>query len=238
MDKLYIIIPAYNEEDNIRTVIEDWYPVIEKNNGDGESRLIIINDGSLDNTYQILMEEKEKRPLLHPISKANSGHGATVLYGYKYAIMNGVDYVFQTDADGQTLPAEFDRLWEERNFYDMVIGDRAHRKDGISRKVVAYVLRVCICLCFQVKVADANTPFRLMKAKTLQELLEDIPPEFNLTNVLLTVLFHKKNKKVKYIPITFRQRQGGVNSINITKIFKIGIHAMSDFMKINKKLFS
>ena len=46
MDKLFIVIPAYNEEENIRQVVEDWYPVVEKHNGGGESRLVIIDDGS------------------------------------------------------------------------------------------------------------------------------------------------------------------------------------------------
>ena len=46
MDRLFIVIPAYNEEANIRQVIEDWYPVVEKHNGDGKSRLVIIDDGS------------------------------------------------------------------------------------------------------------------------------------------------------------------------------------------------
>ena len=46
MDKLYIVIPAYNEEANIRQVIEDWYPIVEAHSGDGASRLVIIDDGS------------------------------------------------------------------------------------------------------------------------------------------------------------------------------------------------
>jgi len=237
MDKLYIIIPAYNEEDNIRNVIKDWYPVIEKYNGDGGSRLIVIDDGSTDGTYQILKEEKCGRPLLHPLHKSNSGHGATILYGYQYAVINGADYIFQTDADGQTLPEEFGVFWEERNQYDMIIGNRNHRKDGVSRKLVAFVLRVTIFLCFGVKIMDANTPYRLMKRKALKELLEDVPTDFNLANVILTVLFYKKKKRVRYIPITFRQRQGGVNSINLLKIIKTGFHAVLDFFTINKHIF-
>ena len=48
MDKLFIVIPAYNEEENIRQVIDDWYQVVEENNGDGEYRIVIIDDGSKD----------------------------------------------------------------------------------------------------------------------------------------------------------------------------------------------
>ena len=110
MDKLYIVIPAYNEQDNIEQVINDWYPVIEKHNGNGQSHLIVIDDGSKDSTYEKLKQCTKTRPLLIPITKPNGGHGATVLYGYKYALKNGADYIFQTDSDGQTLPEEFEPL--------------------------------------------------------------------------------------------------------------------------------
>ena len=63
MELLYII-PAYNESDNIRKFIDDWYPIIETYNGNGNSRLVIVNDGSTDNTYKILQECAKTRPLL------------------------------------------------------------------------------------------------------------------------------------------------------------------------------
>ena len=69
MDKLYIVIPAYNEQDNIEQVINDWYPVIEKHNGNGQSRLIVIDDGSKDSTYEKLKQCTKTRPLLIPITK-------------------------------------------------------------------------------------------------------------------------------------------------------------------------
>ena len=72
MDKLYIVIPAYNEQDNIEQVINDWYPVIEKHNGDGQSRLVIIDDGSKDSTYEKLKQYAKTRPLLTPLTKPRS----------------------------------------------------------------------------------------------------------------------------------------------------------------------
>lgn len=236
MDKLYIVIPAYNEEENIKAVIDDWYPIIEKYNGDGESRLVIINDGSKDSTYEIMCEYAKTRPLFLPITKPNGGHGATVLYGYNYALENGADYVFQTDSDGQTLPSEFGQFWDMREDYDMVIGHRNAREDGLSRKFVTKTLKLVIKICFGVSVTDANTPFRLLKAETLKKYIGLIPKDFNLSNVILSVIYVKKGCKVKFIPITFRPRQGGVNSINLKKIFGIGKKAIKDFREINKAL--
>ena len=234
MDKLYMIIPAYNEEETIKQVIDDWYPVIEHIGND--SRLVIINDGSKDHTYEIMQEYAATRPYLLPLTKENGGHGATVLYGYHYAIEQGADYIFQTDSDGQTLPAEFDAFWALRNEYDMVIGHRNRREDGVSRIFVTKVLKFVLWICFGVSIVDANTPFRLLKKDTLAQYIQRIPKDFNLSNVLLSVIYAKENLKVKYIPITFRPRQGGVNSINLPKICKIGGQAFKDFRAINRSL--
>ncbi len=236
MDKLYIVIPAYNEEENIEQVVNDWYPIIEKYNSNGESRLVVIDDGSKDSTFQKMQNLAKSRPLFLPITKPNSGHGATVLYGYNFALKNNADYIFQTDSDGQTLPSEFHEFWNLREQYDMIIGHRNHRKDGISRVFVTKVLKLIIKICFGEKITDANTPFRLLKASTLKKYISLIPVDFNLSNVILSVIYSKKKCIVKVIPITFRPRQGGVNSINLWRIFKIGQKAWGDFRQIQKNL--
>lgn len=232
MDSLYIVMPAYNEEENIEKVVRDWYPLVERIGG--ESRLVVIDDGSRDGTYRMMKELAKELPLFQPLTKENQGHGATVLYGYRYALDCHADYVFQTDSDGQTNPEEFWPFWELRKDYDLVIGHRCRREDGLSRVFVTKVLKLVIRLCFHVEVTDANTPFRLMESGSLAEQLELIPADFNLSNVVLSVLYAKRKKRVKYIPITFRPRQGGVNSINLKKIFKIGCQAVKDFRSMNR----
>jgi len=232
MDKLYIVIPAYNEEENINAVIKDWYPIVEKI-GNG-SKLVIIDDGSKDSTYQIMKQYAETMEAFEPITKPNGGHGATVLYGYQYAAQAKADYIFQTDSDGQTLPEEFWPFWEQREAFDMIIGHRKGRQDGFSRIIVTKTLKFVLWLCFQVSVTDANTPFRLMKTTTLKKNITLIPNDFNLSNVIISVIYAKKKLAVKYLPVTFRPRQGGVNSINMRKIIKIGKQAFKDFRKMNQ----
>lgn len=109
-------MPAYNEEANIRTVVEQWHPVVEQIGED--SRVVIVDDGSKDATYRVLEELRATYPQLIGLTKKNSGHGSTCLYAYRYAIEQGADYVFQTDSDGQTDPAEFTSFWEQRADYD------------------------------------------------------------------------------------------------------------------------
>lgn len=234
MDKLYIVIPAYNEEENIEAVIKEWYPIVERI-GNG-SRLVIIDDGSKDSTYSIMKNYADDLEAFEPLTKPNGGHGATVLYGYKYAVDKGAVYVFQTDSDGQTVPEEFWQFWEDRDNWDMIIGQRKGRQDGLSRVLVTKTLKFVLWLSFRVRLKDANTPFRLMKADVLKEQLGLIPDGYNLSNVLISVIYARKGLKVRYIPITFRPRQGGVNSINMKRIFKIGRQAVRDFKKLNQVL--
>ncbi len=236
MDKLYIVIPAYNESENIYACVEDWYPVIEAHNQSEESRLVIINDGSKDDTYQILTKLAQDKPLLLPLTKENGGHGSTVLYGYRYAIENGADFVFQTDSDGQTNPDEFEAFWNERNEYDAILGNRVVRGDGKKRKFVENTVCFLLRMIFGVKLEDANAPFRLMRTELLAKYIDKLPKDFNIPNIMFTTYFVYNREKVKFIPISFKPRQGGVNSINIKKIVKIGAKAVADFYKLKKEI--
>ena len=236
MNILYIIIPAYNEEANIRQVIEDWYPVVERHDGGGASRLVLINDGSRDDTYKIICECALTRPLLQPLTKENSGHGSTLLYGYRYALKAGADYIFQTDSDGQTLSSEFEPFWEQRVSYDMLIGRRTHRGDGPGRALVSRVLRLVLLLTFHVWIWDANCPYRLLRAATLDSCIDLIPRHFALSNVLMSVIYARRHFSVRSIPVTFRPRQGGRNSINARRILAIGRQAVRDFRALRKEI--
>ena len=236
MDRLYIIIPAYNEQDNLKALIKDWYPIIEQHSADQSSRLVIINDGSKDDTYEVLKDIAKSRPMMEVLTKENGGHGDTLLFGYRYAIENGADYIFQTDSDGQTSPSEFKTFWNKRQEYDGVFGDRTKREDGKSRVFVERVLCIILKMVFGVKIPDSNAPFRLMRSSYVDKYIRMLPEHYNLPNVMLTTLGTYYNEKILFLPITFKNRQGGKNSINIRKIVSIGMKALKDFRDIRKKL--
>lgn len=229
-------MPAYNEEANIESTIAQWYPVVERAGAD--CRLVIANDGSRDRTFEIMQGLKAKYPQLVPLDKPNQGHGPTVIFLYNYAIEHGADYIFQTDSDGQTNPAEFAEFVDAIGDYDCVMGNRTVRGDGNDRKMVENVLRTYLWLFFHVWVPDANAPFRLMKASVVKKYLPLMPADFNLPNAVLAACFSKFHEKVTYKVITFKPRQGGKNSINPKKIFKIGWKAISDFWKLSRRINS
>ena len=236
MDVLYIVIPAYNEAENIEACVQNWYPVVERYNGGGASRLLIINDGSKDNTWEMLTALSADRPLLCPLTKSNGGHGSAVLFGYRRAIESGADLVFQTDADGQTLPEEFEAFWEKRNEYDATIGIRPNREDGKDRVFVEKVVCILLRLIFNVQVKDANAPFRLMRTSLLARYIDLLPPDYNIPNIFFTACFLKMRERVCFLPISFRPRQGGTNTINIQKIIKIGWKAIWDLLHLRNRM--
>ncbi len=236
MDSLYVIIPAYNEEANIERCVADWYTIVENHNDEGKSKLVIINDGSKDKTYDMLCSMKKDYPLLVPLTKENGGHGSTVLFGYRYAIENGADYIFQTDSDGQTKPEEFEEFWQNREEYDALIGERLKRGDGNGRKLVERVVCTLLKIIFGVSAKDANAPFRLMKSSLIDKYINRLPADFNIPNIMFTTYFLYYNESMKFIPISFEQRAAGKTSINLKKIMRIGLKAVGDFRKLRKDM--
>ena len=230
-------MPAYNEEANIKTTLDAWYPIIEKHNEIGKSRLVVVNDGSKDNTYKMMQEYAKTHPLFIPLTKSNGGHGSTVIYAYNYAIKQGADWIFQTDSDGQTNPDEFEDFWVDRNDYEAIFGNRIERGDGRSRAFVEKVVCRLVKHYFGVKVPDANAPFRLMRADKVKKYLSKLKPDYNLPNIMMTTYFVYYKNKVDFRPISFKPREKGTNSINIKRIVKIGKNALKDFRQLKKELY-
>ena len=236
VDQLYIVVPAYNEAANIENLVKDWYPVVEQHDGGGASRLVVVNDGSKDDTYEILLKLAKDRPMLQPLTKKNGGHGPAVLFGYRYAVEKGADFIFQTDSDGQTNPDEFEAFWDKRYEYDAQFGNRTVRGDGQQRAFVEKTLCRLLKHYFKVTIPASNAPFRLMTRDYVEEYIQKMPADYNLPNVMLTTFGNYYHRKIRFIPISFRPRQGGVNSINVKKIVKIGRRALKDFRNFREEM--
>ena len=231
---LYIVMPAYNEEKTIEEVVRQWYGILEGKSS--ESKLVVADNGSNDGTHKLLVELQKELPQLEIIENTEKQHGPKVIALYDYAIKSRADYIFQTDSDGQTNPKEFEAFWEMRMQYDGIFGHRVVRGDGKSRAFVEKVVCVLLKLYFGVKVPDANAPFRLMKAETVKKYLYKMHPSYNLPNIMLTTYFSYYNEKVLFKEISFKPRQGGKNSLNIPKIFNIGLKALGDFHDLKRKM--
>ncbi len=234
MSILYIVMPAYNEADNIRDVVTSWYPVLDGK--DEHSRFIIADSGSTDGTHEILLELAKQYHKLHILSNTGKYHGEKLIALYDHAISCGADYIFQTDSDGQTKPDEFGAFWEMRENYAGIFGYRQTREDGYIRVFVEHVVCFLLKVYFRVQIPDANAPFRLMKADALKNYLYRLPSDYNLPNIMIATYFAYYNEKITFKNVTFRPRQGGKNSINLPKIIKIGWNALWDFYRLKKEM--
>lgn len=233
-DILYIVMPAYNEEGNIKNVVKDWYPLLEGK--DDLSRLVIADSGSTDNTHTYLVELQKEYPKLEIFTDCDKQHGPKVIALYDYSIKKGADYIFQTDSDGQTDPKEFDAFWQMRNDYTGIFGNRCVRGDGKDRAFVEKVVCLLLKIYFKVKVPDANAPFRLMKASSVDKYLNKLPRNYFIPNIMITTYFVHYKEKYAFKEISFKPRQAGENSVDFKKIFKIGCQALKDFKKFKKDM--
>lgn len=235
MDILYIVMPAYNEEDNIEEVVRSWYPILEGKSE--ESRLVIADCGSKDRTHEILLRLKSGNfNKLEILDTTNQYHGPKVIALYKYAIEKGADYIFQTDSDGQTNPAEFNEFWNKREDYSGIFGNRTVRGDGKDRAFVENVVCFLLKMYYGVKIPDANAPFRLMKTSVVNKYIDMMADDYNLPNIMLTTFFSYYRETISFEEITFKPRTAGVNSVNIPRIIKIGWKALKDFRLFKKKM--
>lgn len=234
MDRLYIVLPAYNEEDAIEKVVLSWYECLSF--ASEGSRIVVADSGSKDHTHDILLSIQKTHPKLVILDNKLTTHGPKLIALYKYAIDSGADFIFQTDSDGQTNPSEFEAFWKKRNQYDALMGFRRKRGDGFARKIVEKVVCILLRLYFGVSVPDANAPFRLMKAEAVGKYMHMFREDYNLPNIMLTTFFAYYGDRLAFKEISFGARKTGKNSINIPKIVKIGWKALSDFRAFKKKM--
>ena len=236
MDSLYLVMPAYNEEANIEEVVRAWYPAVADKGED--SRMVIADSGSSDGTHGKLEALQKEFPKLEILSNTGKQHGPKVIALYKYAIERGADYIFQTDSDGQTNPAEFASFWKLRERYAGIFGFRKERGDGKIRAFVERVVCLLLGLYFHVSVPDANAPFRLMRAEVVAKYLPRMAADYNLPNIMLTTFFSYYGERIRFRKISFKPRQAGVNSVNVRKIIGIGIKALGDFHRFKKAMLA
>lgn len=206
MESLYIVLPAYNEEENIKKVVKAWYPLLSgKAKG---SRLVVADSGSTDRTHSILQRLQREYPKLTILSNTGKQHGPKVIALYDFAIKQGADYIFQTDSDGQTNPDEFAAFWNKRHRYAGIFGNRSIRGDGQVRAYVEKVVCFLLRIYFGVHVPDANAPFRLMKTETVKKYLYNLPLDYNLPNIMITTYFVHYGESVRFEEISFESRRG------------------------------
>lgn len=209
--KKLIIIPAYNEERNIKKTV-----LMIKQEAP-EFDYIIINDCSNDKTQEVC-ELNGFNVINLPI---NLGIGGAVQTGYLYAKRNNYDMAVQVDGDGQHDPGFLKKMAEEleKNNLDMVIGSRFIEKKGFQssglRRIGIRFFTILIRIVTGITITDPTSGLRMIGRKGIEVFAEDYPKDYPEPESVVALL--RKGMKIKEIPVVMKKRENGVSSISLKK---------------------
>ncbi len=208
--RVIIIIPAFNESENIKRVVND----IKKENTNWD--ILVVNDCSLDNTSAIAKSTKQAFVLDLPF---NLGIGGAVQAGFKYAKTHNYDIAIKYDGDGQHLPDEIKTLLNvlSENNVDVVIGSRFLEKhDGfkstLMRRVGIKIFQILNSMLIKQKITDNTSGFIAFNKKVISFFAEHYPTDYPEPESIINL---KKNGFViKEVFVKMQHRQGGKSSIS------------------------
>ena len=211
MSKVLLIIPAYNEEESLRSLIEEIKTVCSGMD------YLVVNDCSSDDT-ESLLEELGANYISLP---CNMGIGGAVQSGYRYAAQNGYDIAIQIDGDGQhdvRFVKDMVKLIEDKQA-DVVIGSRFIDKEGFqssqARRIGIRILSMLIRLMCGAKVKDVTSGFRAVNRRFIELFAENYPDDYPEPEVIVTAKLY--GAVIKELPVVMRERTTGKSSINLKR---------------------
>ncbi len=217
-EKLAVIIPVYNESEIVSVVINNWNEKLQKMNID--FNMFVYDDGSTDETYKIITKLSKDNKNIIAIHKKNEGHGPTISKAYKQiSSSNSFDWIFQIDSDNELRCDNFEKLWDKRQKYDFLLGQRQERNQQWPRKILSFMSRVAVHFIFGKGIYDVNSPYRLMRVKSLQKCFSMIPANSFAPNVLIVSYVNHFNIPLYEYPIHHTNRTTGKASLKSLKLF-------------------
>lgn len=225
--ELAVIIPVYNEEEIIGKVLGSWSGELSRLEINYE--IHVYNDGSKDNTLAILNEYSADNRSVVVHDKANSGHGPTVLRGYREC--SDVEWIFQTDSDGEIGPESFQAIWEKRGSYDLLLGRRTGRDSGAVRACLSFFARLAVQIFYGSGVHDVNSPFRLMRGRLFKEIFFKIPEDTFAPNVIISGVASKARFRILEYPVQYTARKTGEVSFKKMKLFRAALRSLFQTIK-------
>lgn len=213
------ILPAHNEADNIKTTVESCVSYLEKNTSDYE--VIVVNDGSLDNTKHIVEDLSKDNPKVVLVNhEVNRGYGSALRSGFDEAKK---EFIFFMDSDGQFNIEDLDRLLPLVSTENVVIGYREDRADSAIRSLNAWMYGMYIYLMFGLNVKDMDCAFKIFPTKAYQNIAPIKAGGALFTAEFLIKLkrtgFNFKEVPVRHFPRQFGT-QSGANLKVILRMFK------------------
>lgn len=220
-DSLAIVMPVYNEEAAVCGVLEKWIRMLESLSVD--YTIHVYNDGSKDRSLEILRSFSERFSKVAVHDKPNSGHGPTILLGYRQNAPQA-EWLFQMDSDDEMGPDGFPSLWNRRQDYDFLLGVRDGRRQPVVRKVISLISRWCVWIFYGRKtVWDVNSPYRLMRSERFRKLFDAILADTFAPNVIISGMVARLGLRYCEQAVPHGDRKTGVVSIRKWRLFKAAV---------------
>lgn len=209
-EKSLVIIPTYNEHENIRNIIPD---VLKQNDS---IDILVVDDNSPDGTGDYVEQLSKHNNRIHIIRRAGKlGLGTAYVEGFKFALLNNYDYIFEMDADFSHDPKELNNFLAAIKDYDLVIGSRY--KGGVNvvnwpmrRLLLSYFASFYTRVITGLPIHDATAGFKCFRRIVLESIdLGNINSNGYSFQIEMHYKVWKKGFRVGEIPIIFIDRQKG-----------------------------
>jgi len=217
MSKSIVVIPTYNEIENIESIIHAVFSLYKP------FHILVVDDNSPDGTYHKVVELQEKYPsqLFIALRTKKSGLGTAYVHGFKWALVNNYDYIFEMDADFSHNPLDLIRLQEAcENGADLAIGSRYSNGVNVvnwplSRVLLSYFASVYVRIITGMKIADATAGFKCYKRQVLEAVnLDKIKFVGYAFQIEMKYRVFVKKFKIVEVPIIFTDRTKGQSKMS------------------------
>lgn len=228
--KTLVIIPTYNEKENIEPIVRQVLKV------DSGIEVLIVDDNSPDGTGEIVDQMVESEPRIHVLHRSGKqGLGTAYVAGFEKALEMGVDRVIQMDADFSHNPAYLPDMLKASDKYDVVIGSRYMNGNisvvnwPLSRLMLSYFANIYARWVTGLPVFDVTGGFKVIRTEVLRNInLNKISSNGYAFQIEMNYIFNKKGFSIKEIPIIFTDREGGVSKMSrrimMEAVFKIWLY--------------
>lgn len=213
--KILVIIPTYNEKENISTIL----PLVLKQ--DQGIEVLVVDDNSPDGTGKLVEELKASNPRVKLITRAKkSGLGTAYMAGFDYALQNGYDYIFEMDSDFSHDPNYIPDFLKAIEDSDLVLGSRYIKGVNvvnwpITRLLLSYFANVYARWVTGLPVRDSTGGFKCFKREVLEKIgLDNIHSNGYAFQIEMSFRAWRKGFKIKEIPIIFVDRRAGESKMS------------------------
>jgi glycosyltransferase involved in cell wall biosynthesis len=224
--KISVVFPVYNEDYIIEKTIRSYYNELK---GKISFEVIVVEDGSTDNTKKVLSRLRRELPIRVYMSDARKGYQRAVIDSLKYPKH---EWIFLVDSDYQFDPHDFWKLLPYTGKYDIILGKKVKRKDPVYRITLSKGFNFLLRCCIGVPYRDMDTGYRLIRKKVIGHVIKDIHCLKYFTSELV-IRAHYKGFKIKEVPVEHFERKGGsTNVFPIRRIPFVILEELTGLMKL------